>query len=126
MEINKCAEHSRVCGDLGGINANITNLTAAVVSLTAQINNLTQPIHERINGIEREVNSHAIESVKYREKILVTEKLLQDYMLHQKAKSISDAQDRKDTERKVMQRMTLIVAIVSIIVQVVIRVFLKG
>lgn len=113
--MEQCDEHSRVCGDLGGINANITNLTAAVVSLTVQINNLTQPIHERINGIEREVNSHAIESVKYREKILTTEKILQEYMLHQEEKSI-----------KVMQRMTLIVAIVSIIVQVVIRVFLKG
>lgn len=124
--MEQCAEHSKICGDLGGINANITNLTAAVMQLTSQINILTQPIYVRINSVEQALNQHAIESVKYREKILTTEKILQDYMLHQEEKSVIDAQDRKDTERKVMQRMTLIVAIVSIIVQVVIRVFLKG
>jgi len=109
----KCEEHSKVCGDLGGINANITNLTAAVLALTAQINTLSQPIYARINFVEEKVDKHESESAKYREKIIVTEKVLQTFMQHQ-----------DDKEKSAMWRIGITVTVINMVVMVLMKVFI--
>jgi hypothetical protein len=109
--MEQCAEHANVCKDLGGISANITNLTAAVVALTAQIEILKNPIYEKINFVEGKLDKHEDESYKYREKIILTEKVLQDYMKHQDEK-----------EKTSMWRIGITVTIISVVVQVLMRV----
>lgn len=119
--VEKCDEHSKMCGDMGGVSANITNLTAAVVSLTAQINALSNPIYAEINGLRNHLNKHEVDAMPFREKVLTTEKALQEYMRHQKEKEEANAQDRKDSEIKIIQRMSLIVTIISIIAQILMK-----
>lgn len=109
-----CNDHAKMCGDMGAINANITNLTAAITTLSAQIAAISAPIHTRINFVESKVDKHEDESQKYREKIIITEKVLQDYMKHQDEK-----------EKTAMWRIGITVTVISVIVQTGIGVWLK-
>lgn len=109
----QCDEHSKMCGDMGAINANITNLTAAITTLSAQIAAISAPIHSRINFVESKVDKHEDESQKYREKIIITEKVLQDYMKHQ-----------DDKEKTAMWRIGITVTIITALVQVGMKIWL--
>ena len=112
--MEQCADHANICKDLGGINANITNLTAAVVALSTQINTLTTPIYSEINFIKGRMDKHEEEAGRYREKIVVTEKVLQDYMKHQDEK-----------EQSAMWRIGITVTIISLVANALLKVLMK-
>jgi hypothetical protein len=110
--MEQCSEHSKVCGELGGIGANITNLTSAIAMLNTTIANLAPPIYARIEAVERKLDDHEVDSHKYREKILTTESVLQAYMKHQDEK-----------EKRAMWQIGIVVTIINLFATAIIKTF---
>ena len=100
--MQQCDQHNAMEKERGSMAANIANLTVAVGTLNTRLAEMIVQTHTRIDRVEERFNHHDTEGVKYREKIVMTERVLQQYMQHQEVR-----------ETRAMWRIGITVAILN-------------